>query len=62
MKTVSVYVFEAAVEMAEQRLGLHGQPRAIVFHEKDGWRHAHTVWSWIDPDTMDSWRIVLNSP
>lgn len=51
-ETVSVAAFEAAVEMAEQRLGLDGQPRAIVFHEKEGRRHAHAVWSRIDPDTM----------
>ena len=35
--------FEAAIEAAEERLGLSGQPRAIVFHEKDGRRHAHAV-------------------
>ena len=51
-ETVSVEVFEAAVELAEQRLGLDSQPRAIVFHEKEGRRHAHAVWSRIDADTM----------
>lgn len=45
---VSVADFEKAVEQAEERLGLTGQPRAIVFHEKDGRRHAHAVWSRID--------------
>lgn len=40
--------FEAAIEQAEKRLGLVGQPRAIVFHEKNGRRHAHAVWSRID--------------
>lgn len=40
---VPVDVFEAAIEMIEQKLGLDGQPRAIVFHEKDGRRHAHAV-------------------
>jgi len=44
--------FEAAIEMAEQKLGLEGQPRAIVFHEKEGRRHAHVVWSRIDARTM----------
>jgi len=43
---------EAAIEKAEVRLGLSGQPRAIVFHEKEGRRHAHVVWSRIDPDAM----------
>lgn len=52
MESVSASAFEAAVEMAEQRLGLDGQPRAMVFHEKEGRRHAHAVWSRIDADTM----------
>ena len=45
---VSVADFEVAVDQAEKRLGLSGQPRAIVFHEKNGRRHAHAVWSRID--------------
>lgn len=49
---VSVETFEAAIETIEQRLGLEGQPRAIVFHEKDGRRHAHVVWSRIDAEHM----------
>src|SRR3546814_13590117 len=31
---------------------MKGQPRMIVFHEKEGRRHAHAVWSRIDADTM----------
>lgn len=49
---VPIDVFERAIDDAEERLGLHGQPRAIVFHEKEGRRHAHCVWSRIDPETM----------
>ncbi|TDL74121.1 relaxase [Palleronia sediminis] len=49
---VDTATFEAAVELAEQKLGLDGQPRAVVFHEKEGRRHAHAVWSRIDTDTM----------
>ena len=49
---VPIEVFETSVEMIEQKLGLTGQPRAIVFHEKEGRRHAHVVWSRIDGDTM----------
>lgn len=45
---VSVEQFEQAVAHAEAQLGLSGQPRAIVFHEKNGRRHAHAVWSRID--------------
>lgn len=37
-----------AVERAERKLGLEYQSRAIVFHEKNGRRHAHVVWSRID--------------
>jgi len=47
---VTIGEFEAAINRAEQELGLTGQPRAIVFHEKAGpdgvvRRHAHSVWS-----------------
>lgn len=44
--------FEAAINTIEGRLGLTGQPRAIVFHEKEGHRHAHCVWSRIDAEAM----------
>ena len=44
--------FERAADEAERRLGLSGQPRAIVLHEKEGRRHAHVVWSRIDADRM----------
>ena len=51
-ETVPVDVFEQAIERIEARLGLEGQPRAIVFHEKEGRRHAHCVWSRIDAASM----------
>lgn len=44
--------FEAAIDRIEAQLGLVGQPRAIVFHEKKGRRHAHCVWSRIRADDM----------
>lgn len=44
--------FEAAIARIEEKLGLQTQPRAIVFHEKDGRRHAHVVWSRIDGERM----------
>ncbi|UWR87814.1 relaxase/mobilization nuclease domain-containing protein [Phaeobacter inhibens] len=40
--------FLDAADRIEERLGLGGQPRAIVIHEKEGRRHAHVVWSRID--------------
>ena len=49
---VSTDVFEAAIENIEAKLGLTNQPRAIVFHEKQGRRHAHCVWSRIDIEHM----------
>lgn len=49
---VTTETFEAAVRQIEEKLDLNGQPRAIVFHEKKGRRHAHVVWSRIDADTM----------
>ncbi len=49
---VPVEDFEAAIEAVEKKIGLQGQPRAVVFHEKDGRRHAHVVWSRIDTDKM----------
>ena len=36
-------------EEAEQ---LTGQPRAVVFHVKEGREHAHAVWSRVDTDKM----------
>ncbi len=44
--------FERAIAQIEERNGLSGQPRVIVFHEKEGRRHAHCIWSRIDADTM----------
>lgn len=41
-----------AANRAEEKLGLDNQPRAIIFHEKEGRRHAHVVWSRIDAKTM----------
>lgn len=51
-ESVPVAAFEQAVDEAEQRLGLAGQPRVLVFHEKEGRRHAHCVWSRINIDEM----------
>ena len=48
----SIEDFERAIDQVESKLGLEGQPRAIIFHEKDGRRHAHAVWSRIDNERM----------
>jgi hypothetical protein len=44
--------FINVIDRSEERLGLTGQPRVIVFHEKQGRRHAHCVWSRIKADTL----------
>ena len=49
---VPIETFESAIERIEQRTGLEGHPRVVVFHEKEGRRHAHAVWSRIDSDSM----------
>lgn len=49
---VPVETFESAIQRIEQRTGLDGHPRIIVFHEKEGRRHVHAVWSRIDAETM----------
>lgn len=51
-ESVRVEVFEQALAAIEERNGLIGQPRVVVFHEKEGRRHCHAVWSRIDADTM----------
>lgn len=48
----SLAVFIEAADRAETALGLQGQPRAIIIHEKEGRRHAHVVWSRIDAEAM----------
>lgn len=42
---VATPAFIRAADEVEKRLGLENQPRAVVFHEKEGRRHAHVVWS-----------------
>ncbi len=50
--SVPVEAFEQAIARIEEKLGLTDQPRAVIFHEKDGRRHAHVVWSRIDAAQM----------
>ncbi|KPP90428.1 relaxase/mobilization nuclease domain-containing protein [Erythrobacter sp. HL-111] len=45
-------VFELAARRIEKEMGLERQPMALVFHEKEGRRHAHAVWSRIDTENM----------
>jgi hypothetical protein len=37
-----------SVDVLEEELGLKGQPRAVVLHEKEGREHIHVVWQRTD--------------
>ncbi|CAM3739811.1 relaxase/mobilization nuclease domain-containing protein [Litorimonas haliclonae] len=52
--------FEITIARVEETLGLAGQPRAIVFHEKEDRRHCHVVWSRVDTEKMKA--IALSFP
>lgn len=54
---VSIDTFETTLDRVEKKLGLEGQPRVVVFHEKEGRRHAHCVWSRIDTEEMKAINI-----
>lgn len=41
-----------AVDLLERELGLDGQPRVVVMHEKNDRQHIHVVWQRTDIDTM----------
>ena len=45
------------IARTERSLNLVGQPRAVVFHTKNGREHCHTVWSRIDPDAAKAVHI-----
>ena len=45
--------YERAAALIEEKYpDLAKQPRAIVFHEKEGRRHGHVVWSRIDTERV----------
>ena len=44
--------WDRAVDELEKRLGLEGQARFVVEHDKKGRIHRHVVWSRIDVDRM----------
>lgn len=54
--------FYDAVDRAEAALGLSGQPRVIVLHEKgdNRDRHAHAVWSRVNADEMKAIPMPFN--
>jgi len=56
-KSVPVEIFEQTLDRVEKKLGLVDQPRVVVFHEKEGRRHAHCVWSRINTNEMKAINI-----
>jgi len=50
--TMTPEQWQRAVEVLEKELGLEGQPRAVVKHEKHGREHIHVVWARTDIDEM----------
>jgi len=50
--TMTAEQWRRAVDVLERELGLDGQPRAVVLHEKQGRQHIHVVWQRTDIDTM----------
>ena len=54
---VDIATFEKTLERVEKKLGLENQPRVVVFHEKEGRRHAHCVWSRINTEKMKAVNI-----
>ncbi len=59
-ENVPTQTFEDAIERVEKKLGLENQPRAIVFHEKEGRRHCHAVWSRIDTKSMKAVQLSFS--
>ncbi|MCC6489354.1 MAG: relaxase [Candidatus Hydrogenedentes bacterium] len=59
-RDVPIEAFEKALKEIEEKLGLTDQPRVVVFHEKDGRRHAHCVWSRIDAQEMKAVNIAFD--
>ncbi len=59
---VSEEQFYDAIDRAEVALGLTGQPRVVVLHEKgdNRDRHAHAVWSRVNADEMKAIPLPFN--
>ena len=62
--TMTPEQWRRAVDVLEKELGLEGQPRLIVMHEKNGRAHIHVVWQRTDIETMtlvpDSFNYVAH--
>lgn len=49
-----------AIDAIGDKLGLQGQPRAVVFHTKNGRDHCHVVWSRIDTENMQARHMAFD--
>ena len=59
---VTTEQFVDAIDRTEEKLQLSGHSRAVVFHEKEGRRHAHCVWSRIDTTNMKAVNMFQDRP
>ena len=59
-QSVSTEELIGMIDESEARLGLTGQPRVVVFHEKQGRRHAHCVWSRIKASELKAVHIAFD--
>lgn len=50
--TMTAEQWQRTVEVLEKELGLEGQDRAVILHQKYGREHLHVVWQRTDIDTM----------
>ncbi|HDS0957256.1 hypothetical protein PshuTeo2_09840 [Pseudomonas hunanensis] len=48
------------IRRTEESLSLGDQPRAVVFHIKDGREHCHVVWSRIDADNQKAVHLAFD--
>jgi len=48
------------IDRVEDKLGLSGQPRAVIFHSKYGREHCHVVWSRIDADKEKAVQLAFD--
>lgn len=53
-QTMTREQYGQAIDRIERKLGLDNQPRAVVFHVKNGREHCHVVWSRIDHEKMQA--------
>ena len=58
----STKIFDRAIEEIAKKNGLENQPHIIVFHEKQGRRHAHCVWLRIDRAQMLNIKLFKHTP